>query len=502
MTQLWHLESKRKVSLFPIFLAMEALTDNIKAIVGDADAELRLVFKDGIYYWYDKEDDYNRLTAKYLELILNNPNFLKDMMIQFKSIEKQFFVLCKTFKNSANYSNEQLINFYGQYTSLYKRMYSYSCSNWIVSRKLTPYLIDYLRKILQKQKKENKLMEYFCTFITEPRAAYAMHEQISLLKIATAIQEDDQAIRLFNQNIGAIKSKLSEYKLINKMFSNHVNRFFWIGHDYENAIWTEDFFIEKLKSLVNENNLNGRLINYYKHKLELKNKVKGILLGLGVDAYHKKLFEAQRFASYLKEYRKNVHTISFYYVSLLLKELGKRYGYTLQEMRFLLSSEIGQFEKIRVSKNVIRKRAQCSISIVQRGETKIHTDVTAERLIKDTELNWKPTNELSGRCVSSGKAQGTARIILSMDDTMHVMPGDVLIMIMPLPKYINVFLKASALVLESDEGVTSHGAILAREAGIPAISGVQNATKIFKNGDIIKVDADNATIQIIKRNTI
>lgn len=47
-------------------------------------------------------------------------------------------------------------------------------------------------------------------------------------------------------------------------------------------------------------------------------------------------------------------------------------------------------------------------------------------------------------------------------------------------------------------GPMQHGAIIAREYGIPCVSGIDNATKLVKDGDLLELDGSNGTVQIIE----
>jgi pyruvate,water dikinase len=74
------------------------------------------------------------------------------------------------------------------------------------------------------------------------------------------------------------------------------------------------------------------------------------------------------------------------------------------------------------------------------------------------------------------------------DDFERVRPGDVLIAVYTDPGWTTVLERAAGLVLEAG-GVLSHGAIVARELGIPALVGVAEATRALRDGDEVEVDA-------------
>lgn len=61
------------------------------------------------------------------------------------------------------------------------------------------------------------------------------------------------------------------------------------------------------------------------------------------------------------------------------------------------------------------------------------------------------------------------------------------------PDFVQAAYKAAALVTDIG-GITSHAAIISREIGLPCIVGTKNATRIFKDGDFVEVDANKGTV--------
>ncbi|MHC4753549.1 MAG: PEP/pyruvate-binding domain-containing protein [Planctomycetota bacterium] len=104
--------------------------------------------------------------------------------------------------------------------------------------------------------------------------------------------------------------------------------------------------------------------------------------------------------------------------------------------------------------------------------------------------------ELNGLAVSSGVVTGKARVILKADTEEQVLPGEILIAPFTDPGWTPYFIPAAAIVMDLG-GLLSHGSIIAREYGIPAVVNVGQATKIIKTGQTIQVDADRGIVKII-----
>ena len=103
--------------------------------------------------------------------------------------------------------------------------------------------------------------------------------------------------------------------------------------------------------------------------------------------------------------------------------------------------------------------------------------------------------EFRGNPVSPGVYEGKVRIV---EDPMHsqLQPGEILVCTATDPAWTSLFPIVGALVLEMG-GMLQHGAIVSREYGLPAVVGVNNAKKIFHNGQTIRVNGSNGLIQVL-----
>jgi len=106
-------------------------------------------------------------------------------------------------------------------------------------------------------------------------------------------------------------------------------------------------------------------------------------------------------------------------------------------------------------------------------------------------------NLLDGLAVSPGVVSGKARVILKADDNEQVQAGEILVAPFTDPGWTPYFIPAAGIVMDQG-GLLSHGAIIAREYGIPAVVNVGNATKIIKTGQMIEVDGDRGVVRILK----
>ncbi|MET8307142.1 rifamycin-inactivating phosphotransferase [Micromonospora sp. NPDC005173] len=106
-----------------------------------------------------------------------------------------------------------------------------------------------------------------------------------------------------------------------------------------------------------------------------------------------------------------------------------------------------------------------------------------------------PTGALVGLPVSGGIAEGRARVILDMAEA-DLEPGDILVTAHTDPSWSPLFVGIEGLVTEVG-GLMTHGAVVAREYGLPAVVGVEHATKLLRDGQRIRVHGTDGYIEIL-----
>ncbi len=95
----------------------------------------------------------------------------------------------------------------------------------------------------------------------------------------------------------------------------------------------------------------------------------------------------------------------------------------------------------------------------------------------------------SGIAASGGRVTGVARVVEHRGDFDALEAGEILVCRFTLPETVPYFDRIRALVTD-EGGALSHAAIMARETGIPAVTGCGNATEVIRTGDAVQVDGD------------
>jgi len=160
--------------------------------------------------------------------------------------------------------------------------------------------------------------------------------------------------------------------------------------------------------------------------------------------------------------------------------------------------EMGEFKDIILGADVdydlINKR---------KADFKLFEKLTPPRIItSDGQIPMSaiykkmPQGAIAGMAVSTGVIEGRARVLFKMDEA-HIEPGDILVTRFTDPSWTSIFASISGLVTEVG-GQMTHGSVIAREYGLPAVVSVDNATNLIKDGQKIRVNGTEGYVEILE----
>lgn len=188
-------------------------------------------------------------------------------------------------------------------------------------------------------------------------------------------------------------------------------------------------------------------------------------------------------------------------LDILVHMLAKKYSIPFYDLTYYTAEEfrdLGVLQK-RVPAKVIKSRESLCVISMHNKTYKIITGRAARNIA--TKLNTTVTpvasNILRGITVSRGPVvQGRVRVLLSPRDAHRMKPGEILVTAMTSPDYIGMMRKAKAIITDTG-GLMSHAAVVSRELGVPCVVGTKIATKILKDGTMVKVDTSTGTVTLL-----
>lgn len=201
------------------------------------------------------------------------------------------------------------------------------------------------------------------------------------------------------------------------------------------------------------------------------------------------LDEARSLLPY-RETGKHYLMMGYELIRIAVVELGRRWGLG-HDVFFLRLAELDQWESSQAELRVEIARRKVRWKSVQRMDL---ADVIDSAQLDRLGLTPESTNagELTGDAVSSGVATGFARIVFNPREAGDLGKDYVLVCPSTDPGWTPLFVNARALVIERG-GMLSHGAIVARDFGIPAVV-CPRATSILKDGEKIRVDGNQGKV--------
>ncbi len=139
----------------------------------------------------------------------------------------------------------------------------------------------------------------------------------------------------------------------------------------------------------------------------------------------------------------------------------------------------------------------------RRAEFDRYRDVLPPKFLRgnvefdDTAVHGKDAARITGTSASPGVVSGTIRVVARIEDLPQVKEGEIMVTSNTDPGWTAIFPKLGGLITETG-GILSHGAVVSREYGIPAVTAVKDATAIFRTGQSVTLDGNDGTIYIVE----
>jgi phosphohistidine swiveling domain-containing protein len=292
---------------------------------------------------------------------------------------------------------------------------------------------------------------------------------------------------------------------IKKVATNLANKYWWIPFGYDGPeVWDQKHFIDRLKKY--QKNINKTQREYL--RLELADKKllqtkKFLLKKYKLDSRKLGLLKIARTLAVWTDDRKQLdYQLNFYY-GKVLSELGQKYNLPYQNLKYLFLEELT--DAIKNPKKFLaisQKRINSDFMIIVRnGKIRIATDKEIKRFGELAFAEQTNQRETKGTVSSRGNKkiyQGVVRVVLSSSEQSKVNKGEIIVASMTTPDYVPSMQKALGFITD-EGGITCHAAIVAREMNKPCIIGTKNATKVFRDGDLVEIDTEKGVIKILKK---
>ncbi len=199
---------------------------------------------------------------------------------------------------------------------------------------------------------------------------------------------------------------------------------------------------------------------------------------------------------YLRNRMKELAQKLWFYIDPLVIEMSAELKISRDEFLQMAYEEVVlsySSKKCVVSKKSFKERQKgYVVGFVDRKKVFIEGG-DAVSLLEYFEKVETGTNKVKGQVACKGNVVGVVRVIHNMRSFKEFKDGEILVTRMTSPDFIPLLKKAKAIVTD-EGGLSCHAAIVSRELGVPCVIGTKIATKIFKDGDKVEVDANSGFI--------
>lgn len=440
---------------------------SIRSLLGESRRHLPSLVSSQTYLPEDKNESCYADLEEWQKFLANinkkyeNKQKLKEFFKQFHFFGNRYIETAKKVgnKNLNKSTNQELSKYYFEYQ---KVLVEYSTYLWL----------GYFLSQGSYYERAKKLLE---------------NKNISNKEVMTALFSPGRlsGILSMQQELGQLKSKTNH--LIDKQTQLILKKYIWMPClDIHNNSWTDkdvkDFFVH-IKPLAKQ-------ISFAK--------------AAGLAGLNKKdsvLFKLVRELVYIKDMRDEYRRRGVYNSLPLFEMIAKKLGVLRKDLAYFTSQEIinALDRSLKLKKSVALSRQKGFLIYANKGKIEVTADVLEIRKFvkKNVEAGKAATKEIKGIVASKGLGQGKVRIVFGIKDLNKVKRGDVMVAITTHPDFVPAMHRASAIVTD-EGGLTSHAAIVSREMGVPCIVGTKTATKMLKDGDVVKVDANNGIVTVIK----
>ncbi len=485
------------VSLFPVFMLSRGLDTGTAKLIG-ARASIAFKIEQNAIVWYTIPSGWRRAHRALVRRIKKNPNFLRQTFVQMEKLGKaQVRATSMLMRPLAGKSNRALLKHYNRFIDSNTAIYSYGLLLPLLDYQDTTFFSDELSRILEK----HDAQEHFEMLTTPLRDTFNKEHELNLLRIFLGIRRSKRLAAQFKTHSSQKLSSVLQQKhpQVWRRIRSHTRKWAWVPYVYEGPPADELYFIDILKDMARRNIEPSReLAAHRARKKALGAAQERIVKKLGLSRVEQSMVEFARGAVFYKPYRRDLQSHSYYHMEFLLREIARRPGLSLAQVRMMLPSEVGRaLAGGAVDADVLNERLQMVVYEYRNGRERCLSGRPARSFLA-REVEREPrrvsVREISGTVAFRGSAKGTVRIVNMPADMVKMQEGDILVARTTSPNLMPAIRKAAALVTD-EGGLTCHAAIVSREFKIPCVIGTKIATQVLKDGDRVEVDAKRGIVK-------
>lgn len=462
------------------YMAMENRTKLMQQSVGTAFSAIIVSFNNNFMTLYWNPEDARRVADFIIQRIATEPGWMGEIGAE---IYKRARVLlerahCLIDIDYTKLSNAELFTLYKSFVDTFVQMRLYSSiptNAEMDSSAFTHFLQDKLAAYIAPGTSE--FNHAFSVLTTPSKHSYLKERDCAMLRLGEqwGKQHFEEALREFTK------------------------KYTWTNYTFQGTPISRDEFRQELAQMVVQGvDFNGKLKSLEEEEKKRIKQQSEIIGRFTLGEEVTRLFGYGREFVFLKFFRKGVFAESTYCVEFLLNAIATRLDTTLSLVQGMLFKEVeASLNGKEFNMDVVRQRIKKGWLLSYEGEC-FDLPVEWEQTVRENIITLKLEKSalVKGETAMSGRAEGVVKIINSLEDMVKMQIGDIMISRMTNPHLFLAMKKAGGIVTDMG-GLTCHAAIVARELKKPCVIGTKIATHVFKDGDMVEVDADKGIVRKI-----
>jgi phosphohistidine swiveling domain-containing protein len=271
----------------------------------------------------------------------------------------------------------------------------------------------------------------------------------------------------------------------------HRDKYFWINNSYLGQGRADlNFFLKKLKSL--------------KKNKEQAVRTKKSVKNLKLSKRTKILIKISEITSAWQDQRKENILKAVGFLDKVSREIARRTNISFKEIVNLTPAEVlaaNDISDIKKNAHSLRERIQGAYYFLTSIKSDSVVSGKQAKYFRNLETKFHSVTNISsihGQTAQPGYVKGRAVVCRYVFEMKKVRSKDILITSMTRPELMPIINRVAAIVTD-EGGITCHAAIISRELKIPCVIGTKIATKVFKDGDLVEVDAERGIVRLLKK---
>ncbi|MBU1031256.1 MAG: PEP/pyruvate-binding domain-containing protein [Nanoarchaeota archaeon] len=293
----------------------------------------------------------------------------------------------------------------------------------------------------------------------------------------------------------------------NPDFKSLIEKYFWIPlYTFKDSLLDKDRILKDIRDIEKEC-LEKDIIIISRTVAKNKKEYKELFNDL------KKHPSVQLNANLVHEYvnmrteridifKKAQARVKEFYVKVMTLMNSEGIPVTYEDVVSMLNKELIEYLKGKMIFDISNLKKRCNYEYVswadKNKEFKFIYDKNKIGVLRDTYLKPDSSDFVRGISACKGIVHGKVRIIENKDGLSKFKKDEILITQFTIPTFFPQMKQAKAIVT-NDGGITCHAAIISRELKKPCVVGTKYATQIFKNGDLVLVNANHGFVRRLKK---